>query len=383
MNKSIKGQIEDFIAEGKNVKGINYKNPLSMLPYIAGCEYDNWMNKIKVFSSRYLKEYPLYDEIIDTYERRNNQWGTTAYDNMMSYLTTLAGDGELLSSLEIPSIEEKREDPTKMLFISHSSLDIAYVKPFIDLLEDIGFGGRESIFCSSLSGYWIPKGQNIYDYLKEQFDKDVHVILFLSDNYYSSPACMNEMGATWIKSKKHTAILTPGFKYSQINGAIDATKIWFNLNDKERLNDFKNELISEFSLVDIDVNIWERKRDEYLKNINEIYNSNKYKNFKQQIEVEDVIPYDADNLRCVLRFINRESSQQVCKNIEIILNDNKQNTIKIVIPYNLLKQHVVFGNENKRTIIDIPKSLIPGIGDFDLYRWKTWSVDSFWSSYTD
>ncbi len=154
----------------------------------------------------------------------------------------------------------------KMIFISHSSLDIDYVNLLVNLLEDIGFKGRSMIFCSSVSGYGIPMGKHIYDYLKEQFGKELHVIYLLSENYYNSPACLNEMGATWVKSKHHTAILTPPeFNYNQIKGAIDASRIWIKLNDKDKINELKDELLEEFELDDFDYAYWERKRDVFFK----------------------------------------------------------------------------------------------------------------------
>jgi hypothetical protein len=77
------------------------------------------------------------------------------------------------------------------VFISHSSQDKDYVTCLVDFLEDIGLT-EEQLFCSSVPGYGIPLDEDIYDYLKQQFQThDLHVILVLSDNYYKSVACMN------------------------------------------------------------------------------------------------------------------------------------------------------------------------------------------------
>ena len=86
----------------------------------------------------------------------------------------------------------------KKLFISHSSQDYEYVISFIELLHQIGFAGRKLIFCSSTSGYGIPISENIYDYIKSYYNKDLFFIPLLSANYYNSPASLNEMGAAWI-----------------------------------------------------------------------------------------------------------------------------------------------------------------------------------------
>nr|WP_187307761.1 hypothetical protein [Ruminococcus sp. AF46-10NS] len=46
----------------------------------------------------------------------------------------------------------------------------------------------------------------------------------LSDNYYSSVACLNEMGATWVLKKEYRSILLPGL-IQKIEGAINPNKI--------------------------------------------------------------------------------------------------------------------------------------------------------------
>lgn len=116
------------------------------------------------------------------------------------------------------------------VFISHSSQDKDYVSCIVDFLEDIGLT-QEQLFCSSIPGYGIPLDEDIYDYLKQQFQEhNLHVILVLSDNYYQSVACMNEMGAAWILQNKYTTILLPGFEFKEIKGAINPRKIGLKLD---------------------------------------------------------------------------------------------------------------------------------------------------------
>ena len=43
-----------------------------MLPYISGPKYDKWMNMIKIFATRNLKDNPLFEDIIDTCNSKNN-----------------------------------------------------------------------------------------------------------------------------------------------------------------------------------------------------------------------------------------------------------------------------------------------------------------------
>lgn len=159
------------------------------------------------------------------------------------------------------------------IFISHSSLDKDYVSDIVELLEDLGIRGNQ-LFCSSIPGYGIPLDEDIYDYLKQQFQEyDLHIIFVLSDNYYKSPACLNEMGATWVLQKRYTTILLPGFDFKEVKGAIDPTIIAIKLDGdsldvKEKLGQLKDSIVQEFSLTSISDIRWEKKRDEFISKIN-------------------------------------------------------------------------------------------------------------------
>lgn len=161
------------------------------------------------------------------------------------------------------------------IFISHSSQDKEYVTCLVDFLEDIGLKENQ-LFCSSVPGYGIPLDEDIYDYLKQQFQEhDLHVILVLSDNYYQSVACMNEMGAAWILQSKYTTILLPGFEFKEIKGAINPRKIGLKLDSdpievKEKLGQLKNVLSQEFGLEQISDVRWERKRDSFIDTITQL-----------------------------------------------------------------------------------------------------------------
>lgn len=159
------------------------------------------------------------------------------------------------------------------IFISHSSLDKNYVSDIVELLEDLGIR-EDQLFCSSIAGYGIPLDEDIYDYLKQQFQEyDLHIIFVLSDNYYKSPACLNEMGATWVLQKRYTTILLPGFDFKEVKGAIDPTKIAIKLDGdsldvKEKLGQLKDSIVQEFSLTSISDIRWEKKRDGFISRIN-------------------------------------------------------------------------------------------------------------------
>lgn len=177
---------------------------------------------------------------------------------------------ESMRGLIINMSERTVAKPIK-IFVSHSSWDLSFVQPLIELFEQIGLT-TETMFCSSVAGYNVPLDNNIYDYLKEQFQSyDLRVVFVLSENYYNSPACLNEMGAAWILQYRYTSVLLPGFDFKEIRGVIDQMRISIKLDSekaelKARLNELKDMLIGEIGLKSSlsSQHIWERHRDRFV-----------------------------------------------------------------------------------------------------------------------
>lgn len=163
--------------------------------------------------------------------------------------------------------DEKYKAPK--IFISHSTDDNPIVEKFVTMLEQMGVK-QSQLFCSSVAGHGIPQGSgDIYDFIRDEMSNDnLFVIMMLSKNYYKSPACLNEMGAAWIKQSAYQSILLPGFQYAQIEGAVNPRDMAFCLSDeksrKYALNDLKDRIISHLGLDDISQTLWERFRDKFL-----------------------------------------------------------------------------------------------------------------------
>ena len=161
------------------------------------------------------------------------------------------------------------------LFISHSSKDLEYIKAFVEFLKDIGMNS-ENIFCSSISDYSIPWGEDIFDYLSKEFNnrrKNLIVLFMLSKNYYDSPACLNEMGAAWVLKKEYRSILLPGFKFEDIKGAINPNALPISLEDSEirkKLKNIKEQFEKIFELEKISGNQWGNIRDRFIEKIDKI-----------------------------------------------------------------------------------------------------------------
>ena len=137
------------------------------------------------------------------------------------------------------------------IFISHSSQDAVYAESIVKFLINIGVK-REQIFCSSVDGCGIRLGANIPETIRKEFlENDIYAIMLLSENYYASAICLNEMGAAWIAAKEQLAILLPGFKHEQIRGVVDANDIYMKLdadNITERLLDFHDLIREKFEI---------------------------------------------------------------------------------------------------------------------------------------
>ncbi|MPM23013.1 hypothetical protein SDC9_69475 [bioreactor metagenome] len=181
---------------------------------------------------------------------------------------------EVLAQIEmaIRFMESTMQQKKAKVFISHSGDDKDYVKYIVDLLEDVGLT-NEQLFCSSASGYGIPLNEDIYDYLKQQFQiHNLFVIFVLSKNYYNSVACMNEMGAAWVLQNSYTTILLPSFEFKEIKGAINPRQISLKLDSdltevREKLGQLKDILTQEFGLSNISDVRWEKKREDFIEKI--------------------------------------------------------------------------------------------------------------------
>ena len=195
--------------------------------------------------------------------------GSYAIDKIQ--LGCLCAFVDLSRTLSFQGIVKKK--PTK-IFISHSTGDAEYIKLFVGMLEKIGVR-KEHLFCSSVTGYDIPLNENIYDFLRKQFeDYNLYVILMLSKNYYKSPACLNEMGAAWALKAEYQAVLLPDFSFKKIDGAIDPQKISFKISDTKvrtsRLTELKNKVVEMLGIPNLDEIIWERHKTDFINEVDRI-----------------------------------------------------------------------------------------------------------------
>lgn len=170
------------------------------------------------------------------------------------------------------------KDDYEKIFISHREADKDQVDAFVDLLHAIGIprptieSPESVIFCTSHPEGYIENGKRNLDEIRDRINTDEHVlyILWYTDKYFESPACLNEAGAIWAMKKKYQEILMPDFDSSQIRGLLDKQPVWFRANDKMRLNTFKEQIEKMFALPPTIANTWELSRDKFIEQINKI-----------------------------------------------------------------------------------------------------------------
>lgn len=144
----------------------------------------------------------------------------------------------------------------KKIFLSHRSTD----KKYADALERfiVGLGVKnDQLIYTSHPLHKIPLGQKIYDYLRDNINDQVFMIILWSNDYLDSPACLSEMGAAWVMQTDYIGIYCPEFsfgnpKYHEV--PIDTTKMGAVLNGdancKASMIEFKNRIQSFFNLED-------------------------------------------------------------------------------------------------------------------------------------
>ena len=169
-------------------------------------------------------------------------------------------------------IEETMNKSLKKIFLSHSSADKKYGNALRTLLLGIGIKNSQLIYTSYPANK-IPVGENIFDYLRENIDSNVFVLILLSNHYLESVACLNEMGAAWVVKSDYLCFYTPDFdfsnpKYSQC--ALDTRKMGAVLkpdsNCRTSMLEFKN-IICELFNLSVDEKTWLSLLDEFVENI--------------------------------------------------------------------------------------------------------------------
>ncbi len=153
------------------------------------------------------------------------------------------------------------------IFISHSSKDESIASSLIDILE---FLGIKDIFCSSVSGYGVTAGQDIFQCIRKEYENhNLFMIFIISIDYLRSPMCLNEMGAAWIMKNEYQTFILPKLNVQNLSrtciGSNNIAISWDDQHISALLNDFKDNITRFFHLVSPNENRWENKRNDFIK----------------------------------------------------------------------------------------------------------------------
>lgn len=159
-----------------------------------------------------------------------------------------------------------------IIFISHSSADKKYGDALRKFIIGLGVKDEQLIYTSHPLNK-IPLDKNIYEYLRENFNNKVFMIILWSDTYLESPACLNEMGAAWVTQSDYTNIYNPNFKFGNPKYhkcAVDTRKMGAVLRNDEdckaNMIELKNKILKMFNL-EIDEKHFMVLLDEFIKDI--------------------------------------------------------------------------------------------------------------------
>lgn len=194
--------------------------------------------------------------------------------DQVSYLEGFINRLPMIDCVADDIADVKHVEKQPLLFISHSSTNESIAEALVDMFRTIGFNTK-NMFCSSVNGFDIREGEDIYDTLLSKFqDYKIFVIFLLSKDYYERVACLNEMGAAWVLKANYATIIAPGFTIPEIKGAINPNKMAVVLEDQKRvrgkLNQLKDRLIEFFGLPEIeDDTVWEDDRNKFISTIND------------------------------------------------------------------------------------------------------------------
>ena len=202
---------------------------------------------------------------------------------------------------DLTKIATVADPKSPMVFISHSSNDKEFAEALVDMLEVLGFDSS-SLFCSSVDGYGIGLGEDIFETLRSLFNEHSLFVIFIhSPRYYKSPISLNEMGAAWVLKTDFCSFLTTDMKFEMMKGVVNDKNISIKVDADDvssRLTQLKDKLISTFGLKSIDSIRWERRRQVFLNKVLTI----KYE--KEPVEEEaKVINLDDDEFQVLEEWV--------------------------------------------------------------------------------
>jgi len=249
--EGIKTTINDYTKEGLIT---NYLNQLSKA--IEKQDIKNIKKLINLVYDWYSREISKINQNEWCFNKEEHREAMNIVKTLIKRLNNIPDD--YIAQTRMGGFVNIKQSATKnnvpLIFISHSSSDKKYGDALRKFIIGLGVKDEQLIYTShELNG--IPMDKNIYEYLRENFDNKVFMIILWSNTYLESPACLNEMGAAWVTQSDYTNVYVPDFefgnpKYHQC--AVDTRKMGPVLkNDgycKTKMIELKDKIIKMFNL---------------------------------------------------------------------------------------------------------------------------------------
>lgn len=230
--------------------------------------YLEWHKETLLYLSYYYSD--MNSDFKEFKDLDNSGNGHSLYSNFKKIYTKY---NLLISQVNMQSKDNLKKGKSPMVFISHSSKDKEFAEALVDLLESIGLD-KDTLFCSSVAGYGLNLSDDIFETLRNFFlNHDLFMIFIHSPRYYKSAVSLNEMGAAWALRKGFCSILTSDMEFSGLIAVVNDRTIAIKVNEKEakyRLNELYDKLKGIFNLTSLEMTKWERKRDNFLRSVNNI-----------------------------------------------------------------------------------------------------------------
>lgn len=232
---------------------IHYRNIL-FTDYTVNGTIDEYLSAIDDLCIAVSEKFPLLSSELKQHKDRFSEDKIVHFSAMKAMV-------DCVLAIEI--------EPTRRIFISHSSRDRDIVERFVDSILQLGIGlSHEDIFCTSIEEMGVKNGEDIREHIRNNIQSADFSFLMISRNYKESEICLNEMGAVWAAENRVRYYLLPGADFKEIGWLCDVKKAE-RLNDSVALDSLESELTSFYDLPHSG-GAWSRQRQSFLDYINRL-----------------------------------------------------------------------------------------------------------------
>jgi hypothetical protein len=148
-------------------------------------------------------------------------------------------------------------------FISHAVGDKKLVDSFVDLLQSGMNINFNDIYCTSHGK--IRAGEGFVEDIRQNLISADLVLFLMTNSFFSSKFCLNEMGGTWALGKPFVPFIVPPANFSKLENTCLKGKQALRINIKSDLILFFEALIKNGIIQDAPYNRFEQKVTEFIR----------------------------------------------------------------------------------------------------------------------